>query len=955
MVEQADVYAGIVGHRYGALVRGRPELSYTELEFEAATARGLPRLIFLIADDASSLQPVSQPAEQASRQEAFRRRLLDAGLTVVWVRSPAELEIGLYQGLVELGSMQEAAAAATWTLPRDVAAFTGRGEAIDQLLAAVADAAQSGRVVGISAIDGMAGVGKTAFAVHAAHRLAAFFPDGQLFLDLHAHTAGQRPVTAADALGALLLAIGTDAQIIPPDVDGRAALWRSRVAGRQMLILLDDAASHDQVRPLLPGAAGCLVLITSRRRLAALEDVEPLTLGTLGPAQASELFTRLIGARRRGAEPAAVGELVELCGHLPLAIGLLAGRLRSHPSWTVGHLVGMLRAAQDRLSEMRAENIAVGAAFQLSYQDLPPDQQRLFRRLGVHPGREIDAFAAATLDGTDVAETERRLDALYGDHLIDEPLPGRYRLHDLIRAYARTLASQEATDDQEAAVGRLFDHYLHVAALANRQIAPRTDRPAATSTHLPDWVPDVSDRQRALAWLEAERTNLSACFDHAAAHGRHTRVAQLARAMHVFLRIEGHWDQALTMHQTVVKAASLAGDEHCEASALTDLGDVQRVTGDYPAAIVSVTEALRLFRGLGDQLGQASALNALGFMRQLVGEYRAAASSHREALALFRKSVDLLGQATALNYLGTVQHLTGDYEAAAASQAEALALVREAGDLDGQSVVMVELGIAQYLTGDYRSATRSLTGALTLCRELGTRLGQANALTYLGIVRCLTGQYRASAESLSEAVVLYRGLGSQAGLATALTHLGNVHRLTGAYDAANASLTEALGLFRAVGDRLGQAIALNYRGSVLHLTARDRAATASMAEAMDLFSGLGNQHGQAEVHNSLGTLLLDASDYSSALDHYRQAQQLAEDVHAALEEARALEGIGRCLARSAGLDEGIAHLERALAIYQRIGASEAEHATAVLADLQGSPATHATSLRTVGRGDDGAA
>src|SRR5215472_10959529 len=202
MVHRAHIYIGIIGHRYGAMVRGRPELSYTELEFEAATVRGLQRLIFLVRDDAPSAPLVSQSDEHVARQQAFRRHLQEAGVTVVWIGSPAELEIALYQSLIELDSVQEMAAAATRALPRDIATFTGRGEAMDQLLAAVSEAARLGRVVGISAIDGMAGVGKTAFAVHAAHRLATFFPDGQLYLDLHAHTAGQRPVTAADALEA---------------------------------------------------------------------------------------------------------------------------------------------------------------------------------------------------------------------------------------------------------------------------------------------------------------------------------------------------------------------------------------------------------------------------------------------------------------------------------------------------------------------------------------------------------------------------------------------------------------------------------------------------------------------------------------------------------------------------------------------------------------------------------
>ena len=338
---------------------------------------------------------------------------------------------------VAVASALPAPPAATWTLPRDVASFTGRREELAGLLAATAAAPG-----GVSAIDGMAGVGKTAFAIHAAHQLAPRFPDGQLFLDLHAHTVGQRPVAPADALESLLLTAGLAARHIPSDLDRREALWRDRLAGRRVLIVLDDAATHEQVEPLLPGAGGCRVLVTSRRRLAALKDAEPLTLGTLPPTLATDLLTRLVGTRVSEADPATIALLVELCGHLPLAIGLVAGRLRSHPAWTASDMARTLQDAQDGLSELQAEDVAVEAAFALSYHHLPADRQRLFRRLGRHPGPEIDAPLAAVLDGTDVATVRAGLEALYNDHLIEEPRPGRYRFHHLIRSFARALPAE---------------------------------------------------------------------------------------------------------------------------------------------------------------------------------------------------------------------------------------------------------------------------------------------------------------------------------------------------------------------------------------------------------------------------------------------------------------------------------------------------------------------------------
>jgi transcriptional regulator with XRE-family HTH domain len=339
------------------------------------------------------------------------------------------------------------AATATQALPRDTAAFTGRHAELAQLMATLA-AAAGGAVVGIHAIDGTAGIGKTTFAVHAAHRLAGAFPDGQFFLPLHTHTAGQHPVGPADALASLLLTAGVAAAQIPPGLEARAARWRDQVAGKKILLLLDDAAGHEQVRPLLPGAAASLVLVTSRRRLAALDDAAVISLGTLTPDQAATLLARLAGWAGLDAGDAAVAEISRLCGYLPLAIGMSAGLLRHHPAWTAAQLADGLAYARDRLALTHAGNLPVAAAFGLSYADLTPTQRRLLRRLGLVPCPDFDAYAAAALDGVSPDEGRRRLGELHNRHLLTEPTPGRYRLHDLLREHARLLA--DAADAQRA-------------------------------------------------------------------------------------------------------------------------------------------------------------------------------------------------------------------------------------------------------------------------------------------------------------------------------------------------------------------------------------------------------------------------------------------------------------------------------------------------------------------------
>ena len=541
------------------------------------------------------------------------------------------------------------AAAATRALPRDTAAFTGRQAELAQLMGTLADVAACGGVVGIHAIDGMAGIGKTTFAVHAAHQLAPRFPDGQFFLPLHGHTPGQRSVNPADALASLLLTAGLAPQQIPPGVEARSARWRGQVAGKKILLLLDDAAGHEQVWPLLPGTAGSLVLVTSRRRLTALADATVISLDTLPPGEAATLLVRLADRPGLRAAYAPVDEITRLCGYLPLAIGMLASQLRHHPAWTADSLAADLSAARDRLALMHAENLSVAAAFGLSYADLAEGQQRLFRRLGLPPGPTFDAYAAAALDHTSLDEARRGLEGLYDQHLLTEPAPGRYQLHDLLREHARALAAAEDPGESDEAIGRLLDYYLHTALAAGRHFATwaaayRRPPPGDAPVH----APETSTLGQAAAWLETERPNLHAAADYAASSGRAMHAMQIPAAMSDFLRRHGHWDQAAALHQTALTAARQAGDPADEADALNTLGALQRETGDYPAATTTLARALALYRDTGHQPGQADTLNELGFLRSLTGDYPAAAASHQQALALARSAGDRLAEAQAL-------------------------------------------------------------------------------------------------------------------------------------------------------------------------------------------------------------------------------------------------------------------------------------------------------------------
>ena len=785
-------------------------------------------------------------------------------------------------------------AAATRTLPRDVVSFTGRHDELRELVEAAADA---GGVVSIHAIGGMAGVGKTAFAVHAAHRLADRFPAGQIFLPLHGHTPGQRPVDPEDALASLLLTAGVPAGQIPRGLEARMALWRDRLVGRQLLLILDDAVGSEQVRPLLPGTGGSLVLITSRRHLSALEDAAAISLDTLPAEEAAALLVRLAG--RAGLSPAdpAVGEIIRSCGYLPLAIGMVARQLQHHPAWSLARRAAELAAERDRLELMATEHVSVAAAFDLSYADLAPDRQRLFRRLGLHPGSEFDAYAAAALDGTGLAAARRGLDALYDRYLLTEPAPGRYRMHDLIREHARALAGRLDPDrDRDDATARLLDYYQHTAARADALLA-RQARPAPTPAASTESaaVPTLADAEQAISWVRAERANLLACLDHVTGTGQHARTVALTAGVAGLLRHDGPWAEALVRHATAVRAAQNIGDRLGQANALNDLGAVRHITGDYAAATRDLREGLAISRDIGDRLGQANALASLGVVQRATGHYPGAVRDLAEALGLYRDLGNSIGQARALTYLGSVRRIAGDHPA----------------------------------------AVRDLEEALAIHRDLGSPLGQANALLYLGGIRQEHGAHPAAARDLAEALGIYRDLGDRLGQANALRTLGSIKQLTGDYPAATRAVEEALGIYRDLGSRLGQANALATLSAARQAAGDLPGAARDLEESLGIFRDLGDRGGEVTVINQVGGLHRVRGDLGQARACHQEALDLARQIGSTWDEAHALAGLGRCALADGRIAEADGDLRQALEMFQRIGTAEAAEVAAELDALPG--------------------
>lgn len=718
-------------------------------------------------------------------------------------------------------------------LPPDTPAFTGRHRELEDLIALVGNARAAESVV-ICAVDGMAGIGKTAFAIHAAHQLAAHFPDGQLFIDLHGFTPGAEPVGPQTALDRILRTLGVAPQGIPPDLEECAALYRDRLAATRTLIVLDNAASEAQVRPLLPGAPGCLVLVTGRRRLAGLDDAHGISLGVLPDADATALFTAIAGPGRVSAGDAALRQAIALCGNIPLAIRIAAARLKNRPAWPARYLAARLRDAR-RLTQLDDGERSLDAALRVSYDHLTGEEQRMFRHLGLHPGGDTDVFAAAALADVPRESADLLLEALVDHNLLMQPSSGRYQLHDLVLIYVRSIPAPETDRDRDAALTRLLDYYLYTARSADQLLAHRTVNYAPPVERVPGAAPALTSDTQAAAWTEAERANLTAMVDHAADHGSPVHAIALPTAMHSSLRIHGRWPLSQRLQRIALAAAQRAGDRHGQAAALCCLGEIQMVIGHAALAADSFTQALEVYQQAGDRLGQANARSARAQVHHQTAHFAQALLDLRHALDLYRGLGDGLGQAGALTTLGAVQRHTGQYREAQETLERALDLYAHFGHRLGQAVGLTALGELQQLTGQYADAALSLDQALDLYQKLGDRLGQAEALTYLGQVQQLTGHHAMAEQTLREALELNRSLGYRPGQAEALTALGRVQHAAQRPAEALDTLRQAIHLCRQLGHRLGQADALTVLASVQRATGRYQDAADSHRHALDLY------------------------------------------------------------------------------------------------------------------------
>lgn len=669
-------------------------------------------------------------------------------------------------------------------LPADVSGFTGRDEhlgRLDAVLGPAGSGVEQPSAVVISAIAGTAGVGKTALAVHWAHRVRDRFPDGQLYVNLRGYAPGP-PLHQISALAQFLRALGVPAELVPTETEEAAALYRSALAGRRVLVVLDNARDAGQVRSLLPGSPGCLALITSRDRLSGLVAVEGahrLTLDVLPAGEARALLARILGPVRAAAEPDAVNRLAEACGRLPLALRIAAANLRDQPDRDVAGYAAEMESG-DRLSALEVpgdSQAAVRTAFDLSYRTLPPTARQLFRRLGLAPGPDLTIAAAAVLASSRPAG--RIVDRLTAAHLLIVREPGRFALHDLLRRYAIERAEDEDSgDERAAALARLLGWYLHSAVAAARLLRPGGIRLAfEPAADLPA-APFTTDAE-ALSWLNAERTNLLAVIEHAAGNGPRPIAWQLADALRGYFWLTRPVADWLTAAQAGLAAAEAAADLAGQASAQLSLADLSLSQSRHQQAIEHYVRAADLARQAGWREGRLAALTNLGTVYPHSGRLAEATECLTEALAIGRELSLGTGLAPQLTNLGVICFELGQLDRSAEHYRQALALHRAAGSRTDEAASLSNLGEVVLARGRPDEALGYLSQALDLQKEVGDSYGQHETLRLLAEVRrdqdCL-GQARVLAEA---ALAGAQQAGEDRSEAESLNTLGTIHRAQG--------------------------------------------------------------------------------------------------------------------------------------------------------------------------------
>jgi DNA-binding SARP family transcriptional activator/tetratricopeptide (TPR) repeat protein len=833
----------------------------------------------LIGYQMTALYRSGRPADALRLYRDTRERLIDAQGT-----DPGPTLAELHQrilacdpGLAARPSGLPGRAAPPDTLPPQTPEFVGRSAELGRLTAGP----------GIAVIEGMPGVGKTALAVRAARAAAGQYPDGTLYLNLHSHDPASPSLGPAEALHRLLQMLSVPSGQIPETIGERTALWRAHLSRRRAVVILDDAAGHDQIRPLLPVTGQCLMLITSRRRLPGLRGARALTLDVMPVDEASTLFRQIAGRGGAG-EADQVATAVGLCGRLPLAIQLTASRIAQDGWPSLGGLIDELSHSTARLGGTGPASPEVIAAFDLSYRALEPDHQRFFRRLGVGPCAAFSLQAAAALGGCSVAEAEKALATLIDCHLLGPAAGSQFRFHDLIRSYAAGRAARDDPEtEQRQAVARLLDYYLHTADRADRVLHPLRRRMPVQVAHVPMASPAVSTQEDAAAWLESEWRNILQAACHADRHEWQQKCSDLIHVLADFIEIRAYWDEAITAHATALQACRELADPARIAQASLALAVVRQQTGRHEMALPLAEEAAEIYRLLHDRRGEAEALDQIGLAYQRTARSREALAYFDEAQILYRATADLRGVADTLSHSG----------------------------------------IACWHLGRYPEADDHLRQALLLYRQVGDRRGEAKALNNLGRVQLYHGYHREALEAYQRSQQIFEQIGGAHSQAVVCQNIGGIHHYKGSYADGLAACRQALTIYRSIGDLPDEAEALNDIGAIYQSASCYDEALIHHEKAQRIAEEIGSVSQQLIAARRIADIHQGSGRYAEALDRYHAALRLAREIGDPYEEGKCLQGI----AESTFAAQRQPHSARivfrqALDIFERLGVPEAESA-----------------------------
>ncbi|MFE2374830.1 tetratricopeptide repeat protein [Streptomyces sp. NPDC059398] len=724
-------------------------------------------------------------------------------------------------------------------LPRDIP-WVGRRDELRQLTAALCEGdGTTAPVVRIEAIDGMGGVGKTSMAVHLGHQLRERFPDGRIYIHLRGHVSGRAPLTAAHALTELLRLLDIPAVELPDGEEELSSLWRASVRDRRMVVILDDAAGPAQVRPLLPGASPTAVIVTSRQRLPGLPGVRPVSLDVLPRGDAIALFEQRLGGRGgtgrggtgRGAD---IERIVRICDYLPLAIELVASRLLLRPSWTTADLLEQLTGGSGELSEMRDGERSVSHVFAQSYRALTPVQQLVFRRIGLHFGLEFDTYAVVALTGLPFGTAARAVEELHAHHLITEPSPHRFTLHDLLRAYARTLIDDESElrddpgaelhtdsdsvsgadpdsgsgvrtvrvdsrDDSRRALERLVDHYLRLAVRADRLAYPFRSRIAAASGLPESPGPEMPDAHAAEQWLITEGANVLAALDRVRRHGSERQLALCANILAGFLDVEGHLGTAEPLLRRAVEHWRATGDDAARARALLDLSGVCVHRGEYGEGHATASEALGIARALGDSELESESIHQLSIPLWHTGQYVLAQTLQERSLSLRLQSNDAVQVGRSYNLLG-ITHLHLDHDETALDYfLRALVVFTDAADDRGRYRTLNNVAELRQKSGDLEAAERAYREAIDLSKAMVGRGDRATLQMNLASVLAALGKTEEALVLYGKSLPALRGVGDLRGEGVALNGTGRAYRAAGLAERALPQHIAALAVMRRIG------------------------------------------------------------------------------------------------------------------------------------------------------------